>query len=80
MSWKEDFYAALLKFIKSRGVGDAAEVFGFNEYYSEPYGCETCWPGPSWEAEIYYYDSEGRSRSYTYDGRFSDLFDMLTED
>lgn len=72
-----NIYEALAKFLRARDL-DVEKVTDFDEYTNSYGGCETC----SWdetEVTIYYHDSEGFGKSYTYSGKMVDLVRELTD-
>lgn len=74
--FQESFNAALLDLLKDRGV-DAVEVTGFDDRTVYEGFCETC----SYEytvVDIFYKDSDGRSKKDTYEGSFANLIQELS--
>jgi len=79
MTWKDRMNAGIGEYLRSIGV-DAIEVTGYNEevdVYSWG-GCETCGPEKDFELSIYYKDSTGKSRTYTYANTFTEFLNNIT--
>jgi hypothetical protein len=80
MSWKEGFYAALLKFLREElGKSDAVEVTGFHSEREERGYCETC--AYSTTVIVINYRTEGGRFVETaeWEGEFAELISRLEE-
>lgn len=79
MSWKEGFYAALLRFVKEElGRDDAVQVTSFETTRQERGFCETC----SYETtviEISYRSISGNLRLAEWEGDFGELISRLAD-
>lgn len=70
------FNAAVIRFLMTQGVIDVVEVLSwYEDHYTEGY-CETC-AYDEWTVDITYRTAAGDRKTYTYDGRFSDLLNKL---
>lgn len=76
MSFEENFKLSVKRFLESQGC-DVDSVIDFDEKSEQIEKCETCDYTFYW-VNIYYYDSVGNLKLYTYDGHFSDLIKRLT--
>ena len=74
--------AALLRFLANRGI-EAEEITGIWDYAQEQGGCPTCYGGLDYFTEISYQpkgeQSWRSSRTYTFQGRFHELIQELTD-
>ena len=80
MTWKDEFRAALLKYVQDKLLCiDAVEVTDFEDHTVDRGYCETC----SYTitiVEITYRDKQSyRLRQVEYEGSFSELITALTE-
>lgn len=78
MGWKQDLHDAMTRFVQQR-VDDCIEVTSWDESnysYENSYG----FPESYYELDIYYKNTNGFTRIYSYDGHFVDLIDELTEE
>jgi hypothetical protein len=81
MSWKDRMNAGIGEYLRSLGV-DAIEVTGYHEevdVYSYG-GCDTCGPDydKEFELSIYYKDSKGESKTYTWGDTFTAFLNNIT--
>ena len=71
MTFQENFYAALERFLNIEG----AKVTGFDEVTRYGGGCETC--AYTYVEVTIFYEVDGERKFYDYNGTFSDLINAL---
>ena len=78
MSWKDEFYSALLKFTQEKLDVNAVNIIEFNQRHDEGahYSEYTIDPDRIY-IEIVYEDKRGYSRQKEWDGNFADLINEL---
>lgn len=78
--WVAGFKAALLRYVQEHGHPEATEVTDWDDSANEGAGC-SCYSGMTYEVDISF-KSPGLkyNRTYSYDGKFTDLLYELTED
>jgi hypothetical protein len=74
------FRAAVGAFVQEKTGDEVAAVIGWNEYTEGGGGgCDTCGYGSSVDTEalVTYVTTNGKSKTYTYYGKFSDLLSEI---
>ena len=85
MTLEDRIHRSMLRMLVERDV-DAVEVTDWEEEFIKAWnnGCTTCGYGGAedkYEVHIYYTDSSGKTwNNWTYDGKFGDLIQNLTDE
>ena len=78
MSIEKQLNNALKKYLIEHHGLDVKKVDYFEDSIEANYGCPTCY-SDTIVVEIYYVTNDGYRASYSYDGPFSRLLQMLTD-